>query len=117
VLSRTNAPTAGPQPHDGPTTGQTDPAAFTTTAGAVTPVPESPGDVPGEMMLSARMAAFAHHQATGQPITTSELATHLAIAPTLAATLLHALDGTATSGPDPSPVTTLNGTRPDGSRP
>jgi hypothetical protein len=117
VLSRTNAPTAGPQPQDAPAmAGQTAPI-LTNSAGAVTPVPESPGDVPGEMLLSARMAAFAHQQATGQPITTGELASHLAIAPTLAATLLHALDGTATSGPEPSPVTTLNGTRPDGNRP
>jgi hypothetical protein len=69
------------------------------------------------MLLSARMAAFAHHQATGQPITTRELASHLAIPHNLAATLLHALDGTVISGPQPSPGATLNGTRTARSRP
>jgi hypothetical protein len=80
-------------------------------------VSESPGEFPGEMLHGARMAAFAHHQATGQPITADELAAHLAIPDPLAATLLHALDGTATTGHQPSPVTTRNGARPAGSRP
>jgi hypothetical protein len=63
------------------------------------------------------MAVFAHHQATGQPITTDGLAAHLDIPPTLAGTLLHHLDGTGTPGTTPSPVTTVNGTPIAGSRP
>jgi hypothetical protein len=113
VLSRTTTRAGTPDPG----------TASAATAGApppgtaLTPVSESPGEFPGEMLLSARMAAFAHYQATGQAITTDELAAHLAIPHPLAATLLHALDGTATSGTQPSPVTTPNGTRPAGSRP
>ena len=49
-------------------------------------------------MTGARMAAFTHRQATGQPITTDTLASHLAIPPVLAGQLLHALDDTATTG-------------------
>jgi hypothetical protein len=62
------------------------------------------------------MAAFAHHQATGQPITTDGLAAHLDIPPTLAGSLLHALDGTGIPGTSPS-VTAVNGTPIAGSRP
>ena len=58
-------------------------------------------------MTGARMAAYAHRQATGQPITTDTLATHLAIPPTLAGQLLHELDDTTTP---PSDVTAINGT-------
>jgi hypothetical protein len=57
------------------------------------------------------MAAFAHHQATGQTITADGLADHLAIPPTLAGSLLHHLDGTT-----PPPVTAINGTPITGSR-
>jgi hypothetical protein len=63
------------------------------------------------------MAAYAHHQSTGQPITADGLAAHLDIPPTLAGTLLHHLDGTGTPGTTPPPVTTLNGTPIAGSRP
>ena len=48
------------------------------------------------LLTSAQMAAFAHHQATGQPITAGDLAIHLAIPRALAGTFLHALDGTGT---------------------
>ncbi len=76
--------------------------------------PPSPADIqptaeplPPELVTGARMAAYAHQQATGQPITTDTLATHLAIPPALAGQLLHALDGTATPPPG---VTAINGT-------
>jgi hypothetical protein len=116
ILSRTTAattegdpscvtaatPTATPAPPaDNPTPIPT--AAPATS----TPVPDQP---PPVLVTSAQMAAFAHHQATGQPITTGTLADRLGIPPTLAATLLHHLNGTATPGTPPSPVTTINGT-------
>ena len=68
------------------------------------------------MLTGARMAAFAHHHETGQPITADALAAHLAIPPALAGTLINALDGTVPTG-TPPPVTALNGTGPDRSRP
>jgi len=74
--------------------------------------------VPPELLTGARMAAFTHRQATGQPITTDTLASHLAIPRTLAGQLLHALDDTATGDTPPSTVTHVNGTSyPAGSRP
>ena len=57
------------------------------------------------------MAAFAHHQATGQTITPEALAAHLNIPATLAGTLLHHIGGT------PPPVTAINGTPLAGGRP
>jgi hypothetical protein len=64
------------------------------------------------------MAAFTHRQATGQPITTDTLASHLAISRDLAGQLLTVLDDTATTGDtQPSSVTHVNGTSyPAGSR-
>jgi hypothetical protein len=100
-----------------PTTGNHDQADDPGTF----PGPQAPAitgtDIPAELVNGARMAAFTHHQATGQPITPDALASHLAIPGDLAATLLHTLDDTATSGP-PSPVVThANGTPTAGSRP
>jgi hypothetical protein len=110
VLSRT---TTGPE-EDQASAGADTPATPNLTAApaATTPVPEEP---PAPLISSARMAAFAHHQATGQPITADGLAAHLDIPPTLAGTLIHHLDGT--SGITPPPVTALNGTPIAGSRP
>ena len=84
---------------------------------AVPPAAAEP--VPPELLTGARMAAFTHRQATGQPITAATLAANLAIPPALAGQLLHALDDTAPTGGTPSPaVTTVNGTSyPVGSRP
>ena len=77
-----------------------------------------PDEPPAALLASAQMAAFAHHQATGQPITTDELATHLDIPPALAGTLMRALDGTGPLGTTPSStVTAANGTPITGSRP
>jgi hypothetical protein len=53
-----------------------------------------PEHVPGELLTGARMAAFTHHQATGQPITADALADHLGITQPLAAAALHHLNGT-----------------------
>jgi Protein of unknown function (DUF2637) len=109
VLSRTTAQLAGTPHGEQPTD--------------IGPVPDpglSPAEpVPPELLTGARMAAFTHRQATGQPITADTLATHLAIPPTLAGHLLHALDDAATTGTTPSPtVTHANGTSyPVGSRP
>jgi hypothetical protein len=51
--------------------------------------------VPAELLTGARMAAFTHHQATGQPITADALADHLGITRPIAAAALHHLNGTA----------------------
>jgi Protein of unknown function (DUF2637) len=81
------------------------------------PGPAASQPLPPELLTGARMAAFTHQQATGQPITTDTLADHLAIPPALAGQLLHALGDTGTTG-TPSPVTAMNGTDPSsGSRP
>jgi hypothetical protein len=108
VLSRTTARPAGTphgeQPAD---TGPVPDAGFS---------PAEP--VPPELLTGARMAAFTHRQATGQPITADTLATHLAIPPTLAGQLLYALDDTAPGDAPSSTVTHANGTSyPAGSRP
>jgi Protein of unknown function (DUF2637) len=80
--------------------------------GAPAPVADQPDDTTASpLLLSARMAAFAHHQATGQPITPADLASHLNIPPALARTLLDHLDGAS------PPVTAVNGTAPGGGRP
>ena len=109
VLSRTPAqqPTAlAGTPHGEPT--QADPGS------AAAPAASQP--LPPELVTGARMAAFTHQQATGQPITTDTLADHLAIPPALAGQLLHALGDTTTG--TSSPVTAINGTDlPIGGRP
>jgi hypothetical protein len=65
----------------------------------------------GQLLASARMTAFAHFQATGNPITASEIAARLGVPPALAESLLERIDGT------PPPVTEANGTVMNGSRP
>jgi hypothetical protein len=109
VLSRSAAVSTG--------TGSRPDAEHITQASAPA-LTEEAGPVPPELLTGARMAAFTHRQATGQPITAEALAAHLVIPPDLAGTLLHALDGTGTT-PDipPPPLTYVNGTGPAGSRP
>jgi hypothetical protein len=108
------------QPPSSAATTSTGPAPDTAAAGpaAATATPTAPGpaqadDTPAsQLLLSARMAAFAHHQATGQIITPEDLASHLNIPAALAGTLLHHIDGT------PPSVTAINGTPPEpGGRP
>jgi len=66
----------------------------------------------GQLLISARMTAFNHQQATGQPITPGQLAERLAIPLTLAGSLIDHL------GVAPPPVTAVNGTAVHmGSRP
>ncbi len=98
------------QPVENPTPT---PAAAPT---AATPAPDPSAELPPQLLTGARMAAFTHYQATGQPITADRLAAHLDIPPTVAGTLLHHLDGTGTTGTTPS-VTAINGTPITGSRP
>jgi len=118
LFSRT--PAQPRQPHPLATQASTDttpdPAPSSALAAAdnteTAPGPGHSDDTPAsQLLLSARMAAFAHHQATGQTITPEALATHLNIPATLAGTLLHHIDGT------PPPVTAINGTPLDGTRP
>jgi hypothetical protein len=66
---------------------------------------------PAQLLASARMTAFAYQQATGRPITASEISARLGIPPALAESLLDRTDGT------PSPVTEVNGIVMNGSRP
>ena len=98
-------------PADGPT------PTLTAAPAASTPTPDHHHDleaVPsGQLLISARMTAFHHQQATGRPITDSELAERLAIPPALAESLLGHLNG----GDSPPLVTAVNGTVMNGSRP
>jgi hypothetical protein len=116
ILSRTPADPRQSHPAVGTTGITTTPASV---AGDPAPAVHTgmtvadgqPDEIPSQFLLSARMAAFAHHRATGQPITPDGLATHLNIPPTLATTLLHHIGGT------PPPVTAINGTASARSRP
>jgi hypothetical protein len=79
---------------------------------AVTPPLNQLHEVPpGQLLISARMAAYSHQQDTGTPITSGELADRMNIPPALAESLLDHLDGT------PPPVTAASGTAMNGSRP
>ena len=93
LFSRTLARTTPPQP----------PIADPPQAAPV-PAADQLDDTASQLLFSARMAAFAHQQATGQLITPAGLASHLDIPDTLATTLLDHLDGA------PPSVTALNGT-------
>jgi hypothetical protein len=77
------------------------PAAATLTPETLTSLRPVPS---GQLLISARMTAFNHQQATGQPITPGQLAERLTIPLTLAEALLDQLGGT------PPPVRTVNGT-------
>jgi hypothetical protein len=67
----------------------------------------------GQLLTSAQTAAFAHQQATGQPITPVDLASRLGIPPALATSLLDAIHGTIST----AAVTDSNGTPLAGNRP
>lgn len=102
VLSRTPADQTTPLPGTPHDASQADPGS--------TAPPAASQPLPPELLTGARMAAFTHQQATGQPITTTALADHLAIPPALAGQLLHALGDTTTTTGIPSPATAINGT-------
>src|SRR5262249_23144251 len=109
VLSRTTARPAG-----------TSHGELSTSIGPALDAESAPADpVPPELLTGARMAAFTHQQATGQPITADTLASHLAISRDLAGQLPHALAAPAMPGEAPSSmVMHVNGTSyPAGSRP
>jgi hypothetical protein len=123
ILSRTT--TTQPEADRPPVTAETPNASSARPADTPAPAPAAvptvatpaPDELPARLVTSARMAAFAHHQATGQPITTDGLAAHLDIPHPLAGSLLHALDGTGIPGTTPPSVTAVNGTPIAGSRP
>jgi hypothetical protein len=127
VLSRSapqtgEPPCAAPAP-DPPTPAQTatgtSPAAAAPSAISPVPAPAAAPAPPltpdrlrdlrpvpsGQLLISARMTAFAHQQETGQPITPGQLADRLNIPLPLAESLLDHLGGTT-----PPPVTAVNGT-------
>ena len=127
VLSRTSTqpePDTEPAPADIPdpivpatapdlaiTIEDTPPA---TTTAPVLPAPEPAEELPSYLINGARMATFAHRQATGQTITAPALADHLGITPTLATNLLHALGETGEPADTPAPITHVNGTPVEG---
>jgi hypothetical protein len=93
-------------------TAQSQPPIAAAPQAAPPPAYDQPDDTAAsQLLLSARMTAFAHQQANGQPITPAGLASHLNIPPALAGTLLDHLGGTQ------PPVTALNGTAPSAGRP
>jgi hypothetical protein len=104
ILGRTTTvpeaqpPSAAPAPTTAPAAAA---AAATLTPEALHTLQPVPS---GQLLISARMTAFNHQQATGQPITPGQLADRLAIPPALAESLLDQLGGT------PPPVTAVNGT-------
>lgn len=73
--------------------------------------------LPDQLLSGARMAAFSHRQATGTDITADSLAEHLVIPRDLADQVLHAIDGTGHHTATMPPVTHLNGSVRNGSRP
>lgn len=102
----TSAPTAG-----NPTSTLTAaPAAVTLTPDRLRELKPVPS---GQLLTSARMTAFSHQQETGNPITPGELATRMNIPPSLAESILDHLGGTGT----PPPVTAVNDSTVNGSRP
>ena len=80
------------------------PALTASPSEGIQPVPSD------QLRMSAGMIAFSHQAATGQPITPGELAGRLNVPPAYAESLLDHLG-------DSSPVTTVNGTAINGSRP
>jgi hypothetical protein len=98
--------TTSPTP---PTLGESSssPDAFALTASPSRDIHSVPSD---QLRMSAGMIAFNHQAATGLPITPGELAGRLNVPPAYAESLLDHLG-------DSSPVTTVNGTAINGSRP
>jgi hypothetical protein len=125
VLSRTNATPEGDTPSaraETPTAPSTtsssapaQPAAGLSASSTAAPAPVTT-ELPAHLLTGARMAAFAHRQTTGAPITTSGLAEHLGIPHELAARLIHALGETGDPADTPTPNTTVNGTLVAGRR-
>ncbi len=72
---------------------------------------ESATDLPADLLMGARLAAFSHQQATGTPITGAALAERFDLDAKTAAQLVTAIDNTA-------PLAAVNGTHyPNGGRP
>ena len=99
-----------PTPTAKPAQREPDPAI-----GVVEPESHAPAepvaDLPADLLMGARLAAFSHQQTTGAPITGPTLAERLNLAPHTAARLLAAIA-------DPAPLEAANGTHyPNGNRP
>jgi hypothetical protein len=124
VLSR-STPTSEGGPASAPAATSTAPSMTSSTAPAPTaagrsasptaapalPAPDLTDDLPAHLIHGARMAAFTHRQATGQAITTQNLAEHFDIPHQLAAKLNHALgDVGEPADTNRSPITHVNGT-------
>ncbi len=71
------------------------PVAITAPEPTTEPAPDSAVDVPAHLLPMARFSAVQHEQATGRPITATELADRLDIATTVASHLLVTLNGGA----------------------
>jgi hypothetical protein len=69
--------------------------------------PAAGDQIPAGLLTGARMAAHAHHAKTGHPITAAGLAEHLGTTQTIAAQLLHTIDGAPT--PTTAPGSTTGG--------
>jgi hypothetical protein len=91
------------QPDPDPAMGAVEPASDASA--------EPMADLPADLLMGARLAAFSHQQTTGAPITGAALAERLNLAPHTAARLLAAIA-------DPAPLEAANGTHyPNGNRP
>lgn len=103
VLSRTTPTTApsgpaGPLPGPAPTVHIDTPAVPAEVPALETehhPAQQPAEPIPAHLITGARMAAFTHHQNTGQPITTDALAEHLGIPTGQAAAILRDLQAPA----------------------
>jgi hypothetical protein len=91
-------PTPDDHTTDPATTADSTPAAPTTSAAAPALVA-----LPTHLLPAARFALTSHEQATGRPITASELAARMSITPDTAAALLATLTGNNTAN-TPAPV-------------
>ncbi|MCO5992668.1 DUF2637 domain-containing protein [Actinoallomurus rhizosphaericola] len=91
-------------------TGSSAPAAVA--SGPIASAASEPAeDISPHLITGARMAVFAHRQATGQAITVPGLADHLGITPQLAAGLLNVLGEPGDPADTPAPITHVNGTQ------
>jgi hypothetical protein len=99
-------PTQTPSPASAASSDQT--SASADSASTITETGAAPAELipapSGQLLMSARMAAFAHQQATGQHPTPGELADRMGVTPDQARIVLHHLDGIT------PPVTAANGT-------